>query len=276
MSNEIVAANNDMNSKLAYAKQLAASNLLPPNYKNNPGNILWAIEYGAAHGLAPVVAIGMIHVIEGKPAMSAQGLAGMVRRAGHRLRVESDDTRAVATIIRADDPDFKFEATFSMIDAKKAKVDGKDTWTKWPRNMMEARAIAAVARKACSEILLGGGYIAEELGGAAFAEDLPAGASIAEPQRWPDAERKAFCAELTANSMDYEDVAEWCQSRGHDRPSGMSVKLRGKVLEALRSPARGGFDAWLASKNATAIDADGVVTDTEEFFDTPPQTDGAL
>ena len=75
---------------------------------------------------------------------------------------------------------------------------------------------------------------------------------------------------MTANGLDYEDVAEWCQSRGHERPSGMTVKLRGKVLEALRSPGRGGFDAWLAESNATAID-----TDTEEFFE-PPQAEGAL
>lgn len=275
MSTEL-ATTGDMGTKLAYARELADNGLLPKAYQGKPGNVLWAIEFGLALGIAPVIAMGQIHLMDGKPVASSTMISGLVRRAGHRLRAQPlKDFGCKVTIFRKDDPEFAFTVEWTLADAKRAGIDRNPTWAKYPAAMCAARAVTACARLACPEVLMGVEYTAEEMGGAAFAEDLPAGATVAEPQRWPDAERKAFCAELTANGMDYEDVAEWCQSRGHDRPSGMSVKLRGKVLEALRSPARGGFDAWLASKNATAIDADGVVTDTEEFFDKPP-TDEAL
>lgn len=275
MGTELATAN-DMNGKLAYARELADNGLLPKAYQGKPGNVLWAIEFGLALGIAPVIAMGQIHLMDGKPVASSTMIGGLVRRAGHRLRVEQGKDGARATIFRKDDPEFAFVAEWTIADAKRAGIDRNPTWSKYPAAMCAARAVTACARLACPEVLMGVEYTAEELGGAAFAEDLPAGAKIDEPQRWPDAERKAFCAELTSMGLAYEDVAEWCQSRGHDRPSGMSVKLRGKVLDALRSAGRGGFDAWLASKNAAAIDADGVVTDTEEFFDTPPQAEGSL
>lgn len=279
MSTEIAIAG-DMGGKLAYAKQLAASNLLPASYKNNPGNVLWAIDYGAAHGLSAVVAISLIHVIEGKPTMSALGLAGLVRRAGHRLRVESDDSRAVARIARSDDPDYWFEAVFSMADAVKAGVQGNPNWKKWPRNMMEARAIAAVARKACSEVLLGTDYIAEELGGDASADDLPSGATVSEskpagPERWNDTGRVAFCAALGSIGLKYQDVAAWCESIGRPRPSVMGAKQRGQLMAAVAGASREKLDAWIAAQAPAAVDTEFAEPEPEPFFDTPPQVQGA-
>jgi hypothetical protein len=53
-----------------------------------------------------MVAVTSIHVIEGKPTASAQLIGGLVRRAGHKLRVTFDRKTMTATaqIIRADDP----------------------------------------------------------------------------------------------------------------------------------------------------------------------------
>lgn len=261
MANELVTVN-DMGGKLAYARELADNGLLPKAYQGKPGNVLWAIEFGLALGIAPVIAMGQIHLMDGKPVASSTMIGGLVRRAGHRLRVEQGKDGARATIYRKDDPEFPFVVEWTLADAKRAGIDRNPTWAKYPAAMCVARAVTACARMACPEVLMGVEYTAEELGGAAFVEDLPAGATVTEPDRWSDAERKAFCAELTVNGLDYSDVAEWCQSRGHDRPSGMTPRLRGKVLEALRSAGRGGFDAWLAGRQAEAIEGD----DTEPFM----------
>lgn len=148
-----------------YSKALAASDLLPQEYRGKPANVLVAMEYGRALGLAPMAAVQGITVIKGKPTASASLMAGLVRNAGHKLRVTGDDKRAECTIIRNDDPEFEFKAVWTIDRAKKAGLTSNPSWTKYPEAMLKARAISECARNACSEILAGVQYTSEELGG---------------------------------------------------------------------------------------------------------------
>lgn len=52
--------------KMEWARTMAASNLLPRQYQQNPGNLLYAVEYAETLGVAPMTAVTGIHVIEGK------------------------------------------------------------------------------------------------------------------------------------------------------------------------------------------------------------------
>lgn len=67
------------------------------------------------------------------------------------------------------------------------------------------------------------------------------------PKRWSDNERKSFCAELDKLGLTYNDVAGWCESVGKPRPSEMEPSQRSAVLSALLGPARGKFDAFVAT-----------------------------
>jgi len=154
-----------MRDKVDWAEKIAQSNLLPKAYQRNPANVLLALEYGTALGISPVVAMQQIHVIEGKPTASAQLIGGLVRNAGHKLRVEFNrqTMTATATIIRSDDPDYEFTAVWTMDRAKAANLTGKGNWRTYPDAMLKARAITEVARDACPEALFGVAYTAEEL-----------------------------------------------------------------------------------------------------------------
>lgn len=165
-------------AQMDYAKAMAASDLLPRQYQGKPANLLWAVSYGQTLGIAPLTAIQSIHVINGKPTASADLIAGLVRRAGHKLRVNGDDKRAVAQIIRADDPEFTFEVVWTIERAQVAKLTGKDTWKNFPAAMLKARAITEVARAACSEILQGTIYTPEELGANVDADGIPIEAPV--------------------------------------------------------------------------------------------------
>lgn len=150
--------------KMQYAKALAASGMLPGQYRQQPANLLYALEYAESLGLHPMAAITGIHVIEGKPSASAALISALVRRAGHKLRVKGDDKQAVAQIIRADDPDFVYEVVWTLARAEQAGLARKDVWKKYPAAMLKARAITEVARDACEEALSGMHYTPEELG----------------------------------------------------------------------------------------------------------------
>lgn len=155
---------NDLTARMNYAQALAASSLLPASYRRQPANVLVAIEYGNALGLAPMVAIQTIHVVDGKPTASAQLIGSLVRRAGHRLRVTGDKTHAIAEIVRNDDPDYTFRAEWTVDRAAAANLLGKGVWKQYPDAMLKARAITEVARDACPEVLAGVAYTPEELG----------------------------------------------------------------------------------------------------------------
>jgi hypothetical protein len=154
-----------LTERMNYAKALATADLLPPAYRNKPGNVLLAVEYGQALGVPPMTAIQGVHVIQGKPTLSADLMAALIRRAGHKLRVRVDPGPvAVAQIIRTDDPDYTYECRWDMERAKIAKLTGKDNWVTNPKSMLKARAISEVAREACSEVLHGLIYTPDELG----------------------------------------------------------------------------------------------------------------
>lgn len=153
-----------LNDKIRYAQALSGSNLLPKQYREQPANLLFALEYADALGVAPINAITSIHVIEGKPSASADLIASLVRRAGHKLRVSGDDTFAEATILRADDPDYPFTVRWDMAKARQAGLTGKGVWKAYPSAMLRSRAITEVARMAAPDALFGVIYTPEELG----------------------------------------------------------------------------------------------------------------
>lgn len=141
--------------KIAYARALAGSGLLPAQYRAKPENVLFALEYGETLGITAMAAIQGVHVIEGKPTASGQLIAALVRQAGHRLRVTGNDLHAVAELTRHDDPEFTFKAEWTIDRAKKAGLAGKGTWAKHPGQMLKWRAITEAARDACPEVIFG-------------------------------------------------------------------------------------------------------------------------
>ena len=171
-----------MSAKLKYAEMLAKSGLLPKDYRYNPANVLYGVEYGQMLGLQPMAAITGIHVIEGKPTASAGLISALVRRAGHKLRVGYDLTKMTgwAEIVRSDDPGYTFRSEWNLDRAVTAELctikNGKPfaldskgkplPWQKFYPSMTKARAITEVARDACEEILFGLHYTPEELGAA--------------------------------------------------------------------------------------------------------------
>lgn len=170
---------NRMVAQIQYARMLAESGLLPKDYRHQPANVLYAVEYGAMLNLPPIAAITGIHIIEGKPTASAGLISSLVRRAHHKLRVGFDAATMTgwATIHRCDDPDFEFRSEWNLeravtaelctlLDGKPYAVDSKGRslpWRKFFPSMTKRRAITEVARDACEEVLFGIHYTPEEL-----------------------------------------------------------------------------------------------------------------
>ena len=192
-----VAVRSDLGQKIEWAKTMSVASLLPREYQNNPGNLLYAIEYADSLGIDRINAITSIHVINGKPSASADLIASLVRKAGHKLRVTGDETHAVAELIRADDPDHTFTARWDQAKATTAKLWGKGNWATYPAAMLRARAITEVVRMGASDALYGLIYTPEELGAQVAESGAPVEATVqkvyarAEPAAAPEPLSKA-------------------------------------------------------------------------------------
>jgi len=163
MSSIELADTSSIAAQMDYAKAVEKAALLPAAYRGKPADILIAIGLGQAMGLSPAESLYRIDVIQGKPTAAAELIAANVRKAGHKLRVQGDETTCTAVIVRADDPDFSFSVTRDLAWAKAMGLDSKDNYRKQPGTMLQWRAITAVARLACPEALYGVAYTADEI-----------------------------------------------------------------------------------------------------------------
>lgn len=180
-----------LDERQRYISALAsAGDLLPKAYMGRPtpnpaggmfparievGKLLLVAELGSSLGLHPASALQSIFIIDGKPSLSANLVAALVRKAGHKLRVrvegEGETLTAIAELIRSDDPDFTFRVSWSHADAVRAALTGKDNWKKYERAMLKARAITEVVREGAPDVTLFAAYTPEELGATVTTED---------------------------------------------------------------------------------------------------------
>lgn len=148
---------------LAVAKQIAATPFVPESYRNQPESVVAAILTGRELGIGPMQALRDIHMIDGRPAFSAQLMLAKMR-AGGVVVIESEATAEHARIkARRSDTGEEGEFTFSKADAEQAGLTGKKNWKTYPEDMLWARAVGRMARRFGSDLLGGMVYAKEEI-----------------------------------------------------------------------------------------------------------------
>ena len=166
------------------------SGLLPRGV-SSPAAAFTIIATGAELGLSPMASLRSIHVIEGKPVLSAALIAGIVQRRpdiceGFAL-VESSETIATYETTRRGQAPVRM--SFTIEQAQRAGLTGKDNWKKYPHAMLRARASAELARAVYPDVV-GGLYDPDEIPGAEVrtAEPRP----VVQPP--PQAPRRTLAA----------------------------------------------------------------------------------
>lgn len=149
---------------LQHAQAVAQSSLIPDGYRNQPANVLWAMDLADALGVPfPQVMQSMV-VMHDRMTMSADLMAAVVRRAGHKLRVREQGMSVTASLVRKDDPDYEFTTTWDEAKARQAGLWGqRGPWTRYPTQMLRSRAITEVCRQGASDALAGTIYSPDEL-----------------------------------------------------------------------------------------------------------------
>ena len=139
-----------------FAQKLANSSLVPTSYQGKPDDILVCLQYGAEIGLKPLQALKNISVINGRTCLWGDALLALIQ--GHPdfediIETQSDE---MATCIIKRKGRTKVTATFSIEDAKRARLYGKQgPWTTYPKRMLQMRARAFAIRDSFADALQG-------------------------------------------------------------------------------------------------------------------------
>lgn len=123
------------------------------NLGGAPG-IFSIMMYAKEIGISPMAAVmGGMHNIQGKIQISPALMNSMIRRAGHKLEIDSNDSRCLIKGTRKDTGE-TCSVSFSIEDAKKANIyKSGGGWEKYPSDMCFARAISRLSRRLFPDVI---------------------------------------------------------------------------------------------------------------------------
>ena len=145
------------------AQALAASSLVPQDYRNNVANTLVALEMAQRTGSSPMAVMQNMHVIHGRPSWSAQFVIAALNSCGRfgplRFRVtgSGDDETCVAWAIDRATGDALDGPPVSIGMAKKEGWFGKSgsKWQTMPQLMLRYRAAKFFGNLYAPDVLMG-------------------------------------------------------------------------------------------------------------------------
>jgi hypothetical protein len=142
------------------AKQVANTEFVPKGLRGNPAAIAACILYGDELGIGPLQSLAKIAVIEGKPSLSAEAQRALILSAGHDMWVVESTNTKCTVAGRRSNSEHVSQITWSLDDAKRAGLAGRQNWRTYPRQMLMARATAELARLIFADAV--GGLLATE------------------------------------------------------------------------------------------------------------------
>lgn len=123
------------------------------------------IQAGAELGIPPFASMSGISIIQGKPAIGAGLIAGLIKASTkYNYKIKRHDDEA-CVIEFYEGGELIGESAFTMEDAKQAGLVGRPIWRSYPRNMLFSRAMSNGARWYTPDLFTGPVYTPEELGG---------------------------------------------------------------------------------------------------------------
>lgn len=139
------------------AERLSKAQTLALSLRGKPADVLAAILAGQEMGLAPMAALRLIHIVDGKPVLAADAMVALILASGkakffRRAEVTSE---SVTYETQRHGDETVHRCTWSLAMAKLANLAHKDNWRKHPRSMLAARAKSELARDVYPDVLAG-------------------------------------------------------------------------------------------------------------------------
>jgi hypothetical protein len=142
----------EFDAMLAIADKIASTQMVPKAYRGRPDDVLAAILTGREMSLGPMQSLREIHIIDGKPTLSANLLLARMRTGG--LVIEESESTAERAWVRARrrDTGETAEVEWTLAEAP-ADLRKKSNWTSYPADMLWARCVGRLARRIGGDLI---------------------------------------------------------------------------------------------------------------------------
>jgi hypothetical protein len=227
------------------ADVLAKSTLLPDALRGKVPDVIVQILAGQELGLSPMASIRGVHIVQGKPVLSADTMVALIHGSGlceYFSCVEDTDARVTYETKRRGAPNPQ-RTSWSVEDTKRAGLNTKDNWRLYPRSMMKARCKAILARDVYPDVLAGC-YDENEIERPRV-EATPWAATPAERAE-ADREPDAVDAELVANpATEWLDKIKSADSEVNLKALGQEIAASG-LTNGARAEVNDAYKARMA------------------------------
>ncbi len=159
----------------AFAEKLAnARGFVPSDLHGKPDAVLACIMTGSEMGIGPMLALRSIHMVKGRPVLSADLMLSQAIRSGIKHQW-IEQTGKVATVRLSREGWDPHTHSYTIEEAAKAGLSRKDNWRAYAPAMLRARCISGALRAYCPDVLGAGVYVEGEIeDGADGREPVPA------------------------------------------------------------------------------------------------------
>jgi hypothetical protein len=179
---DLIVQGNEWSALKEQAQILFNSGFLPQAIKN-ANQCLTIAMMGRELELSPMAALTNISVIQGKPCMESKLMLALVFRkypnAYYSVKL-SNAKVATVELARPGMPVSEFSYTIDQAQA--AGLTGKDSWKKYPEDMLMWRAVARAVRQTFPEVILNAPYTPEEMT-SAIPEERIAPVTVVKPKQ---------------------------------------------------------------------------------------------
>lgn len=236
---------------MALANLLSKSDIVPKDFQGKPANIVVAVTLGREVGFGWAQALQTIAVINGRPSIWGDGAIGLILASGF-LAEQADDWdpktdggTATYRCRRHGSKEF-IVRSFSMNDAKRAGLTGKDTYQKYGPRMCFNRARSWALRDGFADVLKGL-RIREEEDDVIILNKTPSG-DYAAPGRLSDPKPKP--------QAPTDPEPEPTPAPAEETQEGQVVDAELKYVESVAKNKRTGeYHVLIGDKDFTATEA---------------------
>ena len=240
-----------LESAVRLADVICDTEMVPTVLRGRPDAIAAVVLFGYELGLGAMQSLQTIDLIQGRPALSPEGMRALVLSKGHGLIVDSTDEFCTIKCHRLewppDQPWVLF--TFTLADAKRAGLLGKGSWNQYPRAMLMARATGEACRATFSDVISGLSYTPEEVANMGTPPPPPDSRLSTPPARPAETtERPAEATDPPADPTEPEPPAEPTEPPAAAPEAVPGADALEKRLNRNSGALRKAFRAWLDTR----------------------------
>lgn len=235
------------------AEEVCRTEFVPKSYRGRREAVLAAILTGQEAGIGPMQAIAGFDVIDGSAKMKPELARALVLAAGHDLWYEDHSATKVTACGKRAGSDKVTKVVWTLDDAKRAGLAGKQNWQRYPRQMLVARATGELCSLIFGDVTKG----FSSGGDQELVDEAPEVAQEATPAVAPEpvARRKrkastpAQVAETPPEPLPEDEIEEAEVVEG-DPSTPDQRKAIGAICSQLGwdNDRRRSFCAWIASR----------------------------